>query len=496
MQGNGWILRAAMAAGMLVAAPRPPTAWAPDAAREAEAVKLAPPALKDVRWQTFDVAVDYVTVDAAGRAWFLVKDEHLQHPQYVCHDAPGLRLALPQTFRSLGADAIGGLWVACPGELWRWDPKTGKRTSKPLEGLFPAGGENNWPTVHPGQVWLGHSAGRVYCHGPQGVHVLAGEQWSYHAWPADALPAAGAVDLAKAGIRHVEGPDGLVLIYGQADALGGFWTHDGRIWRHYSSRRNRTLAGLTAVLPWGKGHSLVCTADGDAFVLDLASSASVTPPKMADILAQLVRLDSTDPAARAEAERAVVDMALAAGEKVAEAAGFLADDALRRRAEEVIRQAGARRRQVEAGRPPSPKQPLRSAVLVARTRQGDALLEWKHDQQKRLGVLRPDGTVVATAPDMLVQFRGSYDESVLVLPDGRMLILAINLWLWEQGKFRHFIDEVFDLDGKVLGMDRQGRLFFELIDQEYRRVKLDGRFGSGRGKSVSDFVQTKKAEKK
>ena len=492
MRGNGWVLRAAVAAAMLVAASWPAGAGA----QEAEGAKPAPPVLKDVRWQTFDRAVDYVTVDAAGRAWFLVKDEHLRNPQYVCHDAPDLRLPLPETFRCLGADASGALWIACPGELWRWDAKTGKRTTKSLEGLFPPGGEHNWPTVHPGQVWLRHSAGRVYCHDPKGVHVLAGDRWSYHAWPADALPAGGAVDLAKAGIRHVEGRDGLVVIYGRADALGGFWTHDGRIWRHYSSRRTGTLAGLTAVVPWGRGHSVVCAADGDAFVFDLASNASLTPPKMADILAQLVRLGSSDPAARAEAERATVDMAIAAREKVAEAAGFLADDDLRRRAEEVIRRADARKRQAAADRPPSPKRPLRSALLVARTRQGDVLLEWPDDAQKRLGVLRTDGTVVAAPPDMLVQFRRSYDESVLVLPDGRMLILAINLWLWEKGKFRHFIDEVFDLDGKMLGLDRHGRLFFELSDEEYRRVKLDTRFGSGRGKNVSDFVQAKKAKEK
>ena len=393
--------------GAVLLALSPPLA-AEEGGKAAAWPKLKPPKIGKVRWQTFEKWVDYVVADAKGRTWLLLKDKGGDFPQYVCHEAPDVHLQLRGGFLTLGVDKANRLWVATYGRLYCWDLNTYKKLTKPLEGFFPARVSDGWPIVHPGQVWVGHSAARVYCHGPRGVHVLDGGQWSYHRWRQAERAGPGVVNLAAANLQHVEGADGLTFTWGDGDCLQGFWTHDGHVWRHYSSKRIKPLAKLTAVVPVTKTFALVCTTDRPAFPLDLTAGASSVPPTTAAILAQLLRLGSKDAQTRAAAEKAVMEMADVAGDKVAEAASFLTDGRLRHRAAELVRKADEASRSRPASRPTAPKDPLYGARLLARTPRGDALLTWQADGRTRMGVLRPNRKIVETPPAMPIKSRRPY----------------------------------------------------------------------------------------
>ena len=435
-------------------------------------VNLDLPALQEVRWQVFEEQVNYVVVDPKGRPWFCVKDKDYGNPQYVCHEAPGRHLHLRGAWLTLRVDTANRFWIATYGALYYFDLDTYRKVSKELQGLFGADG---WPTVHSGQIWLGHSSARAYCHDYTGMHVFDGKTWSFHEWPADVLGAAGKIDLAKANFQAVEGDAGLTFIWARKNHLKGFWTHDGKLWRHYSSRRRPELAKLTAVVPMPKGFALICREDGKAFALDLKSGGSTAVPRTAEILHYLIRLGSKDPKIRGQAERVIAEIALLDRKKVEEASGFLAEKELRDRAMQVIRNAGTGRKISPNPVPQLPKLPLQGAELVVRTRTGDALLVWKSDGKTHMGILRPDGKIVETPPAMSLEFKRPYDEVVRKTADGGITILANGFWRWAGGKFARLSGDSFDLDAKLLGTDSLGRIYLEAVKNEHRRVKFDPR---------------------
>jgi len=280
---------------------------------------------------------------------------------------------------------------------------------------------------------------------------------------------------SKANFQAVEGDAGLTFICARKNHLKGFWTHDGKLWRHYSSGRCPDLAKLTAVIPMPKGFALICREDGRAFALNLKSGASMVVPRTAEILQCLIRLGSKDPKIRGEAGRVIAEIALLDRKKVEEAAGFLAEKELSDRAMQVIRNAGTGRKISPSPVPRLPKLPLQGAELVARTRTGDALLVWKSDGKTHMGILRPDGKIVETPPAMSLEFKRPYDEVVRKTADGGITILANGFWRWDGGKFARPSGDTFNLDAKLLGTDSLGRIYLETVKNEYRRVKFDPR---------------------
>ncbi|GAG48908.1 unnamed protein product, partial [marine sediment metagenome] len=218
---------------------------------------------------TFDKNVHYVVVDAKRRPWFLLKDEKYEHAQYVCPEVPDAHLMLPVAYRTIGVDVANRFWLATYDGLFYFDLNNFRKVTKEIKGLFTKDPDTNWPMYHPGQVYLDHSSGRVYCHDLAGIHVFDAKQWTFRKWPADVLGSTGKVDPAAARFQAVEGPGGIAIFWAAGDRLKGFWTHDGKLWKHYSAKSNRNLRDITAVVPMSRQFVLVCAESQNAFVVDL-----------------------------------------------------------------------------------------------------------------------------------------------------------------------------------------------------------------------------------
>ncbi|MDP6635250.1 MAG: hypothetical protein QGG42_10155 [Phycisphaerae bacterium] len=447
-------------------------------------VKLTAPELRKVRWQSLDKKVFYAVVDTKGRIWFLRKDQDEEHAQFVCANAPGVNLMLPNNYRILRVDGANRFWIVSRDELWHFDLNTFSKVVKKTKGLFEADKTTGWPLCHPGQVYMDHSSKRVYCHDHTGIHVLDGKQWTFKKWPAEVLGAAGKVDMAAATLHSVEAPGGLAVFWATGDLLKGFWTHDGGLWKHYSSKTDRNMDDITAIVPMERGFVLVCGKSRDAFVVDLASGVSRTVPDTAGIIAQLMRLGHKDPKISAAAKRAVQDMVRADSKKITESAGFISDGKLRKLAMSVIKNT-PRERTKTTKTPPAPGLPLRNAHLIAHNSRGDALLTWTADGKKKMGVLRTDGKIVETPAKMSLEMSRPSHQSRLIAHDGSIIIATRRLWKWNGQKFTALCDKQFDAKIELLGVDRSGRIFMEAERTgDYVRAMCDPRYKGVEGSGV------------
>jgi len=439
--------------------------------------KMSAPQLREVRWQTFDKKVDYAVVDAKGRTWFLLKDKKEKHPQYVCPDVPDAHLMLSGCFRTFGVDAQNRFWIAKLEGLYYFDLNDFRKVTKELKGLFTEDPDTGWPMYHPGQFYWDHSSGRVYCHDRTGIHVLGSRRWTFRKWPAEVLGSTGRVDLAGAEFQAVEGPGGIAIFWAIGDRLKGFWTHDGTLWRHYSSKTNPALRDITAVVPMSRRFVLVCSVSQNAFVVDLASGASTAIPETAVIITHLMRLGHKDPKVRAEAKGTVREMSRVNSKKITEVAGFIDDARLRKTALSVIRntpRGGGQSKQSDI--PPGPKCQLLGGRLIVRTPAGDALLTWIADGRKKMGVLLTGGQIVSAPTTMSLKMRDRPAESCRATADGSIIISTGRIWKFSGRKFKLLCDESVTAMIKLLGVDRFGRVFMESPANCYVRAMCDPRY--------------------
>jgi len=446
--------------------------------------KMPAPQLHKVRWQSFDKTVDYAVVDAKGRPWFLLKDKEEKHPQYVCPEVPEAHLMISGGFRTFGVDAANRFWIAKIEGLYYFDLNNFRKVTKELKGLFTADPDTGWPMYHPGQLYWDHSSGRVYCHDRTGIHVFDSKQWTFKNWSAEVLGSAGKVDLAAAKFQAVEGPGGIAIFWAPGDHLKGFWTHDGKLWRHYSSKTNRTLGDITAMVPMSRKFVLVCSASQNAFVVDLTSGASAAVPETAVIITHLMRLGHKDPKVVAEAKRIVQEMSRANSKKVTEAAGFIGDARLKKMAMSVIRDTPRGGGGKRSDLPPGPKCQLRSGRLIVRTPAGDALLTWVAEGRKKMGVLRTNGKIVSAPAKMSLEMRDQPAESCQITADGSIIVATGRLWKFSRREFKLLCDESVTAKIKLLGVDRFGRVFMESSGDGYVRAMCDPRYKGIEGAGV------------
>jgi len=464
------------------AAPIPDPAADPDKGTT-KSPKLPAPQLHKVRWQTFAEQVNYVVIDAKRRPWFLVKDGELEHPQYVCPEVPGAHLMLPGNYRTIGVDIANRFWLATNDGLFYFDLNNLRRYDKEIKGLFSEDPDTGWPMYHPGQLYFDHSSARVYCHDYTGMHVFDGKRWTFHKWPAEILGSTGKVDHAQAGFQAVEGPGGIAIFWAAGDRLKGFWTHDGKLWRHYSSKSNSALRDITAVIPMSRGSVLVCVKSHNAFMLDLSSGASAAVPETKVIINHLMRLGHKDAKVRDEAKKVVREMVLADAKKVTEIAGFITDAKLRKQALAVIadtRRGGGKRSDI----PPGPKRPLRGARLIVRNSRGEALLTWTVAGRKKMGILHPNGKIVPAPQKMSTETRRRLDQVHVTATDGSIIIVTRRMWKWNGREFTLLCSEWVTAKTELLGIDRFGRIFMEASSNDYRRAMCDPRYKGVEGAGV------------
>ena len=461
------------------AVPKPPVGGS--------APRLVGPQMRKVRWLSFTDEVNYAVVDARRRTWFLMKDKDGKHAQYVCPEVPKVQLVLPVEYRTLGVDAADRFWLATCGGLFYYDLKTGRKVVKNFKGLFASDPDTGWPSYHPGQVYWSHSSGRVYCHDVTGVHVFDGKQWTFRKWSAEVLGDGGRIDLAAAKMQAVEAPGGLTIIWAAGDRLKGFWTHDGKVWRHYSSKSQRVLGDLTAVVPMSRQFVLICSKSKNAFVLDLASDTATAVPDTVVIINHLMQLEHKDPKIRAKAQAIVREMAIANSKKVTEAAGFIASEKTRKLALSFIAKVPLpKERRVKM--PPGPNLALRDARLIARNSRGEALLTWFVGDGKKMGVYKPGAKVVEAPEKMSLEMGRRPDQSYAIAGDGSIVILTKRLWKWDGREFKLLCEEMLEcVQVELLGIDAEGRIFMEaegasdyvrsVCDPRYKGVEGTGLFG-------------------
>jgi len=439
-------------------------------ASNAEAIP--PPAIQQLRWQSFPDKVYYVVADRNGRPWFLMVNGEYEKNQYVSEAAPEACFLLPKPYNTLGVDARNGLWVAGAGTLHRFNLNDGSRTERAMEGLFAQRSTDGWPDVTDGQVWTGHSAGRVYVHDRRGVHLHEKGEWSFHAWPEKAIGKPG-VDLKAARFGHSEGPDGIAYIWSTGNQIGGLWSHDGAIWRLYSAAENPKLQSVSAVIPLSRGYALVCREKAPAFRLDLSTGICAGHVPAAVIAEALASLSSKDPNKRGRARQRVAEMVKAAPDKVKEVAGWIAEDAQRRRAMEAIAAAEKNKPHPEpdkASPPPLPELPLEDGRIVLRAPEGGTLMTWKEKGEPRMGVLKANGEVVRTPEGMDLTSDRPYGAKFRLLPGGKFLTATNGLWLWDGKEFRRMFDEDLYARGRFLEIDGEGRVYLWSDDKGHMLV--------------------------
>ncbi len=462
---------------------------APPVIKQTPPVKLSAPELHKVRWQTFDKKVRYAVIDARGRTWFMRKDQDDKHAQFICADVPGAHLMLPNNYRTLRVDRANRLWMISKGEIWCFDLNTHRRVVKKIPGLFAADTTTGWPGYRHGQIYLSHSSKRVYCHDFTGIHVFDGKVWAFNKWPADLLVGSGKVDLKSAQLQAVEAPGGLAVFWSRAGSLNGFWTHDGRLWRHYSSKSDRRLRDITAIVPISQRFVLVCSASKDAFVVDISSGAALAMPDTTAIVRQLIRLGDKDPKISAAAKSAVHKMVRINAKKVTEAAEFLSDPKLRKLAMSVIRNTPGEETK-RSKTPPGPGRPLRNARLIVRNLRGDALLTWAKGDQDKMGVLTAGGKIVETPGNMSLEMHRHPDQCRITTPDGSIIMVTQRLWKWDGREFKLLSNESLEcVQIELLGSDKSGRIFMEVEGpNEWVRAVFDARYKGVEGSGVFDHT--------
>lgn len=480
------------------------------------------PNFEKVRWQTFEDSVGYLLVDSKGHPWFQMSQAGQSGRQWVCSAFAGKSIPTSPEWRTLGTDRANRMWIATHYELVCYDLDKLTSHKHRFPGLFAVGADVGWAGNRPGQVYLGHSAGRVYVHDVAGVHSFDGKMWRFQTWPEHVIGKSALkanlevvcdrpVKMGDATFHWVEMPDGLAITWGEEDLLKGFWTHDGKNWRHHSSVTSPGLAKLTAIAPIGKKHVLICTEDADAFVYDLDNPSSVMGvPPTADILDLIKQLDAKDTVTSDSARQALREIDRADHAKLADTIAMLADEKQRDRVKTALG-ASAGAASQPTSMPAGPGVSLRGAKVIGQSAKGGTVLVWQEENRDAgtnvtsqpvrgghikdpyhsvLGILRPDGKLVKAPVGLLPEWVRAYDEVVMPLPDGDILIYCGGLWLWNKEKFRKLDD--MSNDGKLLGRDADGRIYLEIInDSGFVRVVFNERYKGSAGRPLIQIIKPK-----
>ncbi|GAG51973.1 unnamed protein product, partial [marine sediment metagenome] len=106
------------------------------------------------------------------------------------------------------------------------------------------------------------------------------------------------------------------------------------------------------------------------------------------------------------------------------------------------------------------------------------------DGRKKMGILRANGKIVSAPAKMSLEMRRRPDQIHVTTDDGSIIIVTRRLWKWNGREFTLLCDDALKGKIELLGVDRFGRVFMEVEDNDYVRAMCDPRYKGVEGAGV------------